>query len=80
MTKFIPHLRHFVVALVCLAVSNAAHAQLLFSDNFEDRRGASLLWGNQRGQWRIENAVNASGMAYGAGQPSNNPLTFSTLP
>jgi hypothetical protein len=66
--------------VACMACSQMAHAQLIFSDTFEDSRGASLLWGNERGAWRIESAIGVAGGAYGAGQPTNAPPTFSSMP
>jgi hypothetical protein len=63
-----------------MAVTNMCAAQVVFSDSFEDSRGASLLWGNQRGQWRVENAIGGTGKAYGAGLPANTPPTFSSMP
>ncbi len=45
---------------------------VFFSDNFNT--GASPLWGNEAGGWY------ASGGVYNAQSPSNNPLTYSSLP
>ncbi|CAK9037800.1 PEP-CTERM domain-containing protein, partial [Durusdinium trenchii] len=45
---------------------------VLFSDDFDS--GASVLWGNEVGNW------SASGGVYDAGAPDNSPNAFSSLP
>lgn len=64
--------RLVIASLVVASVSAAAAGQVVFSDNYNS--GASLLWGNERGSWGV-----IAGR-YGAGAPTNNPPTFTSLP
>jgi hypothetical protein len=62
----------FVVAAFA---ANPVQSAVLFSDNFD--AGASVAWGNQRGNWRAEGGV------YDAAAPSHMPETYTdvtTLP
>ncbi|MFH1110803.1 MAG: hypothetical protein V1790_16640 [Planctomycetota bacterium] len=52
--------------------SDCPVGQVIFSDSFD--AGASTLWGNERGAWFASNGV------YDASMPTNNPLTFTSLP
>jgi hypothetical protein len=52
--------------------SDCPAGQVIFSDSFD--AGASTLWGNERGAWFASNGV------YDASMPTNNPLTFTSLP
>jgi pectate lyase len=57
-------------ALMC-ATSGVASAATLFSDNFNS--GANPAWGNERGAWRALHGT------YDASEPSNAPLTYSSV-
>lgn len=60
-----------LIAGTCLA--DPARAGVLFTDGFNSNGTDSPPWGNQRGNW------SANGGVYSAAQPSNNPLTYSSL-
>ncbi|HLO39486.1 MAG TPA: GC-type dockerin domain-anchored protein [Phycisphaerales bacterium] len=68
-TNWVKSAAALAVASTCCA---PALAQPIFSDSFDN--DASLLWGNERGNW------SASLGRYSASIPSNNPCTFSSLP
>jgi len=55
-----------------MACALSAHAQTIFTDNFD--AGASALWSNLRGGWLAANGV------YFATNPQNIPPTFTGLP
>lgn len=61
-----------LLASTVLAGVPSAKAQVYFSDYFNS--GASAQWGNQRGDWTVGNGT------YYAAAPSNDPLTFSSVP
>lgn len=61
-----------VIMVILVSLSGIANADPLFFDNFEN--GASILWGDEIGKWRVENGV------YDASEPSNFPLTYTSLP
>lgn len=70
-----PTFRWICVGLLLAAggtlVEATCHAGIVFSDNFN--AGASAAWGNERGNWRAVDGV------YDATNPSNNPLTYSSV-
>ncbi|MCC6359360.1 MAG: hypothetical protein IT450_11510 [Phycisphaerales bacterium] len=70
------NVRERVRAILAFAGLFAAcgSAQVTFSDDFDDPAGASVLWGDERGAWAV------AGGTYGATQPSNNPITLTSLP
>jgi hypothetical protein len=66
-----------LIRTMLLLAATAACAQgqsAVFVDDFNSQQRTGLLWGNERGNWVVVNG------AYGASVPSNNPLTFSSVP
>lgn len=61
-----------IVTVALLTILPIKAKSVTFQDDFED--GASSLWSNSIGNWK------PSGGVYYAQQPSNNPVTYTSLP
>jgi hypothetical protein len=64
----------FAIIILALSTVNpmTAHSSLIFQDDFSG--GPSAEWSNSVGNWTT------SGGVYYAQQPSNNPMTYTSLP
>jgi hypothetical protein len=69
-----PMIRLALLAVCIVAFAQDARGQVIFQDNFNS--GASPLWGNEIGQWRVNNGI------YEATRPTGRQpnIPYSSLP